>query len=148
MKLTSILLLISFYLFSCKNDETQANLIAFGKCSETILTDSLSITQQLIGTWKWTDQFCPCCPNSKPTKADKGVTATFDSNGSYSVTEESATIALGEWEVTKTTNGFFVSFNGQNVSGYLEGYITICGDQLAADQTPVDGCKNLFVKID
>ncbi|MEO7989560.1 MAG: hypothetical protein ABI663_08475 [Chryseolinea sp.] len=146
MKRILLIVAISCYLFSCNDNEEKLVITSFGNCSGGILTDSLSIHTQLIGTWTWTERHCPCCSDAKPTLADKYVTATFNSNSTFTVLENSTSVITGTWEVQKNLNDYVVSINKEGTGIYLNGSISICENQLLADMSPVDGCKHLFIK--
>ena len=141
-----LLALLGSYFFSCEEEE-YFDVLTFAQC-ENMLTDSLAIRSNLVGTWTWTERYCPCCQDSKPEKADKKVTATFNANGTTSIEENGTVIGEGEWTLQKTYIGFSLVVNNQPAVPYLRGYLSICKAFLLADESPVDGCKHLFKKIE
>jgi hypothetical protein len=145
MKQLVIIVVIGFCIFSCNQEEFNIN--TFGKCNGGIITDSLSLSSKLTGTWKRTEQLCMCC--GKPTKANKAVITTFMSDTTFSVSENQKIITTGIWRIRKDIDGFVISIyysQGASDGHYLDGYITICDNQLLADASPNDGCKHLFIK--
>jgi len=147
MKHIVIIATFCLYFFSCNQEKI--NPASFGSCNGSILTDSLSMCANFIGTWNWTERYCPCCSGAKPTKADKEVTATFNPDATFSVSEDLKIIDTGKWEVLKTSNGFALSISPLATDDfYLQGSITICDNQLVADMSFLDGCEHLFIKAD
>ena len=144
MKQILLIVAISCYLFSCSEETLE--IISFGKCNGGIMADSLAMHTQLIGAWTWTEISCSFSANPNPTLADKDVTATFNSNSTYSILENSAIAVQGTWEVQKSMEGYIVSIQNLSTVHYLDGSISICENQLLADSSPGDGCKYLFVK--
>ncbi len=139
-----IIALITYFILSC--NEEKDDIITFRTCNEEVLTDSLTISTKLIGTWNWTERYCPCCKGVKPTVADKDVFTTFKSDSTFLISEDLKIINMGKWELKKNSESFIISISSQGTGDYLNGYITICDNQLLADNSPVDGCENLFVK--
>ncbi len=144
MKKTLLIFAVSCYLFSCSEEKFE--ITSFRNCSTGVLTDSLTIHTQLIGAWTWTEISCAFSPDATPTLANKDVTATFNSNSTYSILENSIVIASGPWQVQKSIDGYMVSIQNLGTVHYLGGGILVCGNQLLADDSASDGCKHLFIK--
>jgi hypothetical protein len=152
MKSIGALLIFFCLLFSCKKE----NDIFYSfrkKCDQKATLDSLSTANLLIGTWKWTDVYCPCCKGSKPTKADKTVYLKFNSDATFIVTEDSKIIDSGKLKLRNysSKNDWQIDLSGYSeifeYNRYLRGNITICGTQLSIDDSPLDGCNNLYEKV-
>ena len=139
------IIILSIYFLSCTKQHITDTII-FGACKGDILTDSLAIGAKLVGKWTWTEKYCPCCPGVKPTKATKNVIATFNTDSTFSVAENLVIINTGKWSLQKKENLFFITLTKQGTGDYLDGFITLCDNQLLADMSPLDGCKHLFIK--
>jgi hypothetical protein len=146
LKLLATVLLLFGVLFSCAKD--QEVIRSIGDCKGGIVTDSLAMSTQLIGSWKWEEYTCSFCADQGPIKADKVVIANFGSNGYFSIIEESKTITEGQWQVLKYTSGYYIALETQGNRAYLAGTIGICNEVLIADDSPVDGPVNFFIRND
>jgi len=146
MKNFFLALCIVIFFWACQEDDGSGRypLNTIIDCTEAAPTDSLEITEQLVGSWFWTESFCPCCPNSQPTSADKLVTVSFQSDQTLVLKEEGETIFTGEWTIILSQFGYLISI--EDPPFYIDGYKTICDNQLLFDKSPVDGCMYLFYK--
>ncbi len=140
MKRILLIVAISCYLLSCSEEKFEIS-------NGAVLTDSLAIHTQLIGVWTWTEMSCSFSANPNPTLADKDVTVTFNSNSTYSILENSTIVAQGTWEVLKGLDGYYISVQNLETVHYLGGGILIYENELLADASADDGCKNLFIKL-
>ncbi|HAH22315.1 MAG TPA: hypothetical protein DCL77_00845 [Prolixibacteraceae bacterium] len=64
-------------------------------CNKSQNYDSTKLASKLIGTWRWTTSYAEM---GGTTKADKAVFLNFTQTGTYTVTENSVVISLGNWD--------------------------------------------------
>ncbi len=128
--------------FSCKKNEL--DVAEIWQCNNVQQLDSAAIIVKIAGSWKWTKQ--DCFWTSKTTKADKDTKATFNPNGSFTVTENSSIITQGNWGIKRIDNNNSWGLNLSSASTYLYGLILFCDNQLLFNNSVVDGCDNLFEK--
>lgn len=140
-----IVFLLLFILVSCEKESSNEN--SFGTCdADGTVTDVERTTARLIGNWKWTKSDCGLCANPGIREADKNITASFATDGTFSVKEDSETIEEGTWEFLESYGGFFISLEPQSTA-YLNGSIRVCDTELISDARPWDGAGFLFVKM-
>lgn len=140
------LLLFILVLASCEKESQNKN--SFGTCkADGMVTDVQRTNARLIGTWKWTKSDCGLCIEPGVREADKNITASFTSDGTFLVREDSETIEEGTWELLESYGGFFISLEPKRPS-YLDGSIRVCDKELISDARPWDGAAFLFVKVD
>lgn len=142
---TFFLSLFILFLASCEKESQNEN--SFGTCeADGTVTDAQSTTARLIGNWKWTKSDCGLCFNPGIREADKNITVSFATDGTFSVKEDSETIEEGTWEFLDSYGGFFISLEPKNAA-YLNGSIRVCDTELISDARPWDGAGFLFVKV-
>lgn len=142
MKHIIAVMLLCWVFCSCEKEGS------FEDCKGGVLIDSLSISTKLPGAWKWVESMCGFCPpGQQPIKSNKIVIATFKTDNTYSVTEESKIIEEGHWQVLDNNFGYYISLDN-NGFGYLQCPPRICNRKLASDCRANDGSANFFVRID
>ncbi|MEP3208224.1 MAG: hypothetical protein ABJN95_03495 [Maribacter sp.] len=145
MKIIFVLLFV-LCIVSCDSKSSDDN--SFGTCdADGVFTDIQLAENQLLGIWKWTKSTCGFCSNPGVYEADKEVFASFKSDGSFSVSEDSKTIEEGIWTVRESENGSFISVDPKSTL-YLGGSIRVCDREFISDSRPWDGPAYLFVKMD
>ena len=148
-------LIFLFLADSCKkeNDASNGNgLFLFDKkqfydCSASQNIDSTILSNQLIGTWKWTYFLNEKGSDGKAIsgKANKDVKVTFSDAGTFSVSENSAVITQGNWNVIfEDNNGF--KLNLSTPSSYLFGSILHCSNQIFFNGSYLDAPDYVFTK--
>jgi hypothetical protein len=142
MRYVFFTLMICLLLISCTKE---IDMDAYWQCHHSQNPDSASITAKLPGSWNWKKQ--NCFWGNKARKADKNVTVTFYANADYTVTENSAILAMGTWRLKKVDVNLW-EFDLSTPSEYLYGRILLCGNEVLLNQSYIDGCDNLFVKQD
>jgi hypothetical protein len=145
MKKIAGVVVFGILLFSC--DKAKFDIITFVACKDGVQKDSLATYERLIGTWNWVERYCPCCLGVKPAKADKKVEVIFKPDLTYAISENAVVVDTGKWELLKYGNYFYISIKVLPATSYLQGSISICDKQLLSDLTPLDGCKQLFNKV-
>lgn len=152
MKATIGIIGIFFLIFSCKKEKIASKI--FGKkCEQKFTLDSLSTSKLLIGSWKWIGSYSHNYKDPIIEKADKNVIITFLSDGNYSVSADSKIVDSGKLKLKNYGNKSTWQIDLQGFSQiyeynrYLYGVITFCENQLSLDNTPLDGSKNLFERI-
>jgi hypothetical protein len=129
---------------------SEINIPKFQDCYTTHLHDSATVANKLIGTWDWQEQ--SCMNNSSVISPGKVVKATFNSSGQFVVIENSNVLTLGNWTLKMFGNNFFgvdstaFEFDINQSSGYLNGIIFICDNQLLLCNSYADGCNTLYKK--
>jgi hypothetical protein len=156
-KATILILLAAILSFStsCRKESenrrtSEINVSNFQDCYNSHLHDSATVVNKLIGTWVWQEQ--SCMNSGSVTSQNKVVKATFNSSGQFVVIENSNVITLGNWTLKMFGNNFFevdstaFVFDINQPSGYLNGIIFICDNQLLLCGSYADGCNTLFKK--
>ena len=148
-------LIFLFLADSCKkeNDASNGNgLFLFDKkqfydCSASQNIDSTILSNQLIGSWKWTYFLNEKGSDGKAIngKANKDVKVTFTNTGTFSISENSTVITQGNWNV------FFENNNGYKLnlsvpSSYLFGSILLGENQVMFNDSYVDGSDYVYTK--
>ncbi len=146
---------ISIFSTSCNKESenrrtSEINVAKFQDCYISHLHDSATVANKLIGTWDWQEQ--TCMNSGSVISQNKVVKATFNSSGQFVVIENSNVITLGNWKLKMFGNNFFgvdstaFELDINQPSGYLNGIIFICDNQLLLCSSYVDGCNTLFKK--
>ncbi len=131
-------ILISFALISCKKEKPGTQNIL--KCGELQNRDSAAISAKLTGTWIWKKQ---SIPNTNMFKdADKNIEATFNTDSTFTITENSNVIIQGTWKLINY--GSFYGFRADPYNQYLYGAVYFCDNQLLFSNSIADGLDNLF----
>lgn len=141
MRSALILLAICLGLISCKKEKADIN--SFWNCQNSQNMDSASTYNKLIGSWIWTKQ---ACYPGQPINADKNVKITFNSNGTFNVTENSTILTQGTWGL-KINDINFWGLDLTSPSNYLYGSISFCENYVLFSDSYRDGCNNLFLKL-
>jgi len=150
MKLIISLIAFGFFIISCHHEEFDIHTFGDRRGGE-IITDSLGLSTNLVGSWIWTEEHCQCCAacscveSSWTNKADQEVAATFYPDNTFSVSENGSLVITGNWSVQRDTVGFLISLANQNYyNHYFSGSVNISDNQMLADS--FSGCKQLFLK--
>jgi len=140
MKQALLSLAIGLLLFSCKkNAEDQP----FWQCGTPQSLDSTSISSKIAGSWTLIKQRWGS--NGKVVMADKNIKVTFNSNSTYTVLEDSAILAQGNWSLKILFDNWW-GLNLTSPSSYLNGFISFCNNQVLFSDNYLDGNDNLFEK--
>lgn len=126
------------FMQSCKKDKPIGKVD--WKCHEGEQLDSAQLAARMVGSWKWKILYCPW-PNDTTT-ADKDVLVKFDSDGTYTLKENSSTRGNGTWKLTSSGQGFYLE--GSISNSYLNGEIVSCENMLQFTMSYVDGCDHIF----
>jgi hypothetical protein len=142
MKYMLPVLAILLLLLSCKKEPTTPQLLE--NCNSEAYSDSTSISNGLLGTWKWTHRFCDI---GGTQSADEVVNLTINDDGTFSYSRENDPIITGTWYLEPI---YQTSWELKtNVSaGMAAGHIVLCDNQLKMGYSEVDGCDFMFVRID
>jgi hypothetical protein len=141
MRPTLILMTICAVIISCKKEPLDINL--FWQCNNSQNLDSASISNKLTGSWTWTKQ--SCFWSGKTTNADKNVKVIFNSNATFSVSENTNIVTHGSWKLTIVDSNMW-GLDLTSPSDYLYGRIIFCENQVLFNNSYIDGCDNLFFK--
>jgi hypothetical protein len=141
MKYTFFSIAVCLTILSCKKD--RLDFASFWQCSSSQNLDSTAISSKITGSWKWTKQ--SCFSVGKTTRADKDIKVTFNSNGTFTVLENSSIITQGNWTL-KIIDSNMWGLDLSVPSTYLYGRILFCNNQLLLNDSYRDGCDNLFEK--
>lgn len=149
MKFTAILTLLLLFLVSCKK-EKQSTLCAEPTYNTTCVTDSASLTTLILGKWDWSRRMVwgftesvqtPCTENydySYEFFADGTVkhykNGIFNQGMFYRFSNESGVQMVIEDSAT----------HQNQPQGGTGMWVSICGDYLMLDTSPVDGPKLTF----
>jgi len=127
-------------LLSCKKDRIDVN--KFWNCNNSQTLDSAGIAAKLSGLWLWSKKYSDI---GGTKKADKVIKVTFNSNGTFSILENSNTITQGIWKLEiQYGTEYILSLN--QPSEYLHGTILFCDNQVLFTSSRSDGDDNLFTK--
>ena len=143
LTLSIFLLAIASLSFAQQDTTGRIDLSHFTNCLKTHDYTSKEFSNDLIGSWKLTKQYCYGTHKQDLSKAE--VIITFMSSGAYSVTKNSKKIETGKWR-TETTKRV-VHFDRDNGGEYLSIYGLLCGDEFYFNDVGSDGCECLYVKI-
>jgi hypothetical protein len=127
---------------SCKKDSL--DIASFWQCASSQNLDSTAISNKIAGSWKWTKQYCFSA--GKTMRADKDIKVTFNTNGTFTVLENSTIITQGNWTL-KVVDSNLWELDVTAPSTYLYGRILICNNQVLFNDSYRDGCDNLFEKV-
>jgi len=139
--------MVSLLFFNCTKESSKDD--SFGTCdADGIFEDSLSTSKLLVGSWRWTKSDCGLCsPDSSPKEANKVVIASFNTDRTFSVTEDAVLLTEGTWQVEKfDSNNFYFSLDPR--PPYLDGTIRVCATELLSDARAGDGAAYLFLRAD
>ena len=127
---------------SCKKEKIDYE--GLWDCHESQNYDSMKLASKLVGSWKWTTQYCYW--DGMTIKADKDVKVTFTSAGTFSVIENSVVVAEGNWKPELVVNtSFYLDLDP--FTEYLYGSIVLCDNEVLFYSSAVDGCDYLFVRM-
>ena len=140
MRYFFLLSTVCFLFFSCKKE---LDIESYWNCNKNQQLDSATISSKMVGSWKWTKQ---SCFESKTIKADKNVIASFNANGTFTVSENATVITQGSWTLEKIDTDLW-ELDCSPTSSYLFGRILFCGEEVLFNDSGLDGCDNLFKRI-
>ncbi len=141
MRLIIIILTLTLILNSCKKETI--NLNDFWQCNKSQNLDTTAIASKLTGSWTWKKQ--SCFWSGKTIRADKAVKVTFNSNRTFSLSENSIIVTQGIWKL-KIVDSNMYGLDLTQPSEYLYGRILFCSDEVLFNDSYIDGCDNLFGK--
>ena len=127
-----------FTITACKKE---IDILSFAQCHDSQHLDSITISNRLTGSWKWSKQ--SCFWSDKTVKANKTVQVTFNSNTSFTISENSNVISQGTWKL-KIVDSNSWGLDLSLASEYLYGRIFLCNNQVLFNNSYIDGCDNLF----
>jgi hypothetical protein len=142
MRLIIIILILTLILNSCKKETI--NLNEFWQCNKSQNLDTIAIANKLTGSWTWRKQ--SCSSSGKTILADKIVKVTFNSNRTFSLSENAIIVTQGNWKL-KIVDSNIYGLDLTPQSEYLYGRILFCNDEVLFNDSYIDGCDNLFCKI-
>ncbi len=141
MRLLFIILTLASILTSCKKEKINVN--DFLQCSKSQNLDSTAIANKLTGNWRWKKQSCYWTAQTK--KADKDVKVIFNTNRTFTVSQNDIIIAQGTWRL-KIVDSNMYGLDLSQFSEYLNGRILFCNNEILFNDSYRDGCDNLFGK--
>ncbi len=127
---------------ACKKDSF--DIASFWQCNSSQNLDSTVISNKIAGSWKWTKQ--SCFSTGKTMRADKDIKVTFNTNGTFAVLENSTIITQGNWTLRVVDSNMW-GLDLTAPSTYLSGRILFCNSQVLFNDSYIDGCDNLFEKV-
>ncbi|MEI7803067.1 MAG: hypothetical protein WCI97_10505 [Bacteroidota bacterium] len=138
-----LLLILSVFSILVFNSSCQKiNHKKIWKCNNKQNLDSAEIVSKLIGSWKWKYYSSPVWTN-KQYKSDKDVIITFNSNLTFSKSENGE-IENGNFTVSKFDGFYYLYVTPRTV--YLSGRIAFSKNEVIFDESPGDGNIYLFEK--
>lgn len=141
MRLLFIILMLTSILSSCKKEKINVN--DFWECSKSLNLDSTAIANKLTANWTWKKQSCFWTGQTK--KADKDVKVNFNTNRTFTVTQNEIIVAQGSWKL-KIVDSNMYGLDLSQFSEYLNGRILFCNDEILFNDSYRDGCDNFFGK--
>lgn len=140
----SLLFVAALVLFQAckKNRENQIDVLAIWECHKAQNLDSSDIAAKLIGTWSWNKQSCYWKGSGSP---GLGVKVTFRVDHSFTVTKNASILTQGTWIIERDVNQWHL--RPSSPSEWLYGYIMFCDNHVLFNDSPTDGCDNLFSRI-
>ena len=142
MKRVLLSVSILLVLLACKKHSSDDTIKINWPCD--LIEDSLTISSYFDGSWKWVYYECN---NDQVNEADKDIKVTFNSNGTYSIQENSAVIDQGNWQLKSADTGLW-TLNISSTVSYLKGWVSFCDNLVLFADGYEDGCSNYFEKID
>ncbi len=129
---------------SCKKDKSakteRQTLIACGMMQNL---DSTSVIAALNGSWIWKKQ---SIANTNEFKnADKDIIVTFNTDSTFSITENSNLTMHGAWKLIYHRENEY-SIQTDQYNQYVGGLVYFCDDQLLLVNSFLDGVDNIFEK--
>jgi hypothetical protein len=143
MKQTLLFLTIYVLLFSCSKNTSDKQ--PFLQCDTPQYLDSTAISNKIAGSWTLTKQRWGS--TGEVVTADKNIKVTFNSNGTYTIVDDSSVLAQGNWTLKIVLDSLW-GLDLTVPSDYLTGYISFCNNQLLFSYSYLDGSDNLFEKVD
>lgn len=147
---TICLLIITLFIYSCKKGESTKvppfDWQAIEKCNDALNLDTSEIANRLIGQWEMKLWRCGFCATPGSYLPDKTVIATFTSARQFSVTENSITVAQGNWDLKMHGSNRW-ELQSDSTLAYLNGFILFCNNQVLFEYSYIDGPDNLFEKV-
>ncbi len=141
-----ISVMVGLFINSCTKDKSlDIDWQGIQKCNDAMHLDTTAIANKLIGKWQLKSWYCGECTNPGTHNPDKIVIVTFTSSRQFTVTENSAVEAQGNWNIGRVgTNNW--GLQSSSSSKYLYGYILICDNQVMFSNSYIDGSDNLFYR--
>jgi len=143
MKSTLFLLAVCYLFFACNKGTSDNQLLR--QCDNSQYIDSTGTATKLIGSWRLVQQRLGS--NGEVVMADKIVIATFNSDSTFTVMENSVITAQGNWKLYTFSDNTW-ALNLTSPSNYLYGAISFCNNKVLFTDSWVDGNDNLFEKAD
>lgn len=111
------------------------------------LPDSLTLAQNIVGNWRWIEH-TGGYGEELPNCADKKVTVTFRSDGTFDETEEDAVITSGTWNVSKSIHfGWLLEMEGDPY--YINDLVWFCQNYVIFEPSYVlDTGYHIFRNVD
>jgi hypothetical protein len=113
------------------------------ECNNEQNLDSTTISTKLIGSWTWKKQSIPY--SNKFKDANKNIKATFNSDSTFTIMENSNVVIQGTWKLTYHSMNHY-SLRPNEYNEYMGGAVYFCENQLLFLDSPGDGVDNLFEK--
>lgn len=153
----SAFILISLLVFSCSEDSPERiDIMQLYDCYKSQNYDSAKLAGKLTGTWKWSKYYAEI-PGTK--EADKNVLLNLTQEGEFTLTENSAVVTEGNWQLrvadidysepdSDKPDIYLFKLVLNNPSIYLYGRIILCEDKVLFNNSYIDGGDNLFIRTD
>ena len=149
MKNFSILLIL-LGLFACKKESANELAIAAAEsCLETPLTDTLTLSNQLVGEWEMLTFRCDDCPESDKKRYSNGQINFATNDGEFTYLDYDVFIPRAfSWDID-ASKGVYLQFNGDPTQPFRDNrvFIRVCDGYLGLDDTLQTGVYFIFKKM-
>ncbi len=115
------------------------------KCDDTVLKDSILVSNVLIGKWEWRYISCPWISNPANENDYRGLSMHFNKDHTLHYKQNNITLDTSSWNLILDNNKDYKLKIGQKQSQYGD-FIIICNDVLEFYNSHVDGCDFYFKK--
>jgi hypothetical protein len=143
-KLAFVLMVFTMVAACKKDDNADGEILAdFVQCNKDQNLDSVEIAAKLIGSWRLIKQ--SAAYSGEFVSPDKNITATFKTDSTYTVTENTNIIQQGKWGLIYYSVNYY-GLQTDAFSPYLGGAVYLCNNRLLLAQSFYDGPDYVFEK--
>lgn len=134
----------------CKHEKLAQDLcvepvIGMGDC----ITDTNYVKPLILGKWNWTQSINSWTQEkTNPCTNQKNYSYEFNGNGTLKYYENGNYKYSGVFSFSQNQGISIQLFYNSSYHPNESGWVSVCGNYLIIDDSPVDGPKSIFLKAD
>ena len=142
-------LFLFLFVFACSEDDADDfnySIEKFNDCHNPQNWDEESISEALIGEWKWKYISCFWVPEDANGNQHSGLTIEFSENNILNVFDDGDLFTTTSWSIVPpaVSTSYFYKIETEEPIEQLNGRIQFCNDKVVFANSFIDGCDNFF----